>query len=81
MHPVYGTPAWKFLRSACLRRDGFRCQIQLPGCKGRAAQADHIVELGEGGAPFDLSNLQAACSHCNVAKRNNRIRRVGVRSW
>lgn len=72
------------MRRKVLERDGFECQIRLPGCGGRASHADHIVELQDGGAPFDLANLQAACGSCNVAKRNRRVAekaRGGVRRW
>lgn len=86
--PIYHTRAWYAVRLMTLVRDGYRCQIGLPGCKGRANSADHIVELGQGGDPYDLGNLQAACMPCNISKRNTRIisERRGrvrgvVRSW
>jgi 5-methylcytosine-specific restriction protein A len=85
---LYRTRSWKIARVAVLLRDDHRCKVQLPGCKGRANSADHIVELEEGGAPLALSNLQAACMSCNVAKRNLRksrerrgLSRGSVRSW
>ena len=82
-NPLYQTPAWKSLSKRCLERDGFRCQIRLPGCRGRAVSADHVVELEDGGPPFDLGNLQAACRSCNTAKRNRRVaeRAKAVRRW
>ena len=87
-NPVYATAAWRAVRKATLVRDGFRCRIGLPGCRRVASQADHVVELEEGGAPYDLANLQAACGSCNVAKRNIRVGREKhgqgrgvVRSW
>ena len=82
-NPVYQTQAWKKVRAACLARDGFRCQLRLPGCRGRASSADHILKLEWGGAPYDLANLQAACVSCNTAKENRlrRGRRRGVRRW
>lgn len=84
-HLVYRTRAWRAVRVACLVRDGYRCQIGLAGCKGRASQADHVVELADGGEWFALGNLQAACRSCNVAKRNKREAarqgRASVRVW
>jgi 5-methylcytosine-specific restriction endonuclease McrA len=71
--PVYDSTAWKLVRKSVLARDGFRCQIRLPGCLGRATAADHVVELEDGGSPYSLSNLQAACRPCNTAKRNRSL--------
>ncbi len=59
-------PGWKRLRQAVLERDGFVCQLRLPGCTGLATQADHIVA----GDDHSLANLQAACAHCNAAKNH-----------
>ena len=50
-----------------LDRDGWRCQM----C-GKAAgrlEIDHIKPLGDGGAVYDLANLQALCRFpCHFAK-------------
>jgi 5-methylcytosine-specific restriction enzyme A len=77
---IYKTRAWRAIRLVALRRAGWKCQIQLPGCKGRATQGDHIVELEDGGAPLSLDNVQASCRSCNVAKGNKardaRLRRT-----
>jgi 5-methylcytosine-specific restriction protein A len=70
--PIYRTRAWKAVRLAVLRRDRYQCQIRLPGCRGRANAADHIIELEDRGAPFDMGNLQAACATCNSGKANKR---------
>ena len=83
-NPVYLTPAWKACSKRTIERAGGRCEIQLPGCKGRATTADHIVELADGGEVYDMANLQAACRSCNTAKRNRRVAqraRRQVRAW
>lgn len=67
---VYRDHRWPILRRLCLERDAYLCRIVLPGCSVRARSADHVVELEDGGAPFDLANLQAACVSCNSAKSN-----------
>jgi 5-methylcytosine-specific restriction endonuclease McrA len=77
---VYRSQTWKVVRRAVLARDAYQCRIGLPGCQGRATQADHIVSLEVGGAPFDMGNLQAACKHCNVTKENLRRQGLGVGS-
>ena len=60
--------AWVNARKAVLVRDGFRCQIGLPGCTIIATCVDHIRPLAEGGAPLDPSNLRGACRRCNGAR-------------
>ena len=72
MNP-YHTPQWKQARRACLTRDNHQCQLRLPGCKGRATEADHRIDWQDGGHPYDLANLQAACKHCNISKRNTNV--------
>lgn len=47
-----------------------RGMCQRPGC-GRVGVrlfADHIIELKDGGKPFDLSNGQALCGSCHTTK-------------
>ena len=48
-----------------LERDGWRCQHC--GAAGRL-EADHIKPLDDGGDPWALTNLQALCKPCHVAK-------------
>lgn len=67
--PAYRGP-WLILRKLVLARDGYRCQLQLPGCKTTATQVDHIVGLAQGGEPWNPTNCRAACKSCNVAKGN-----------
>lgn len=61
---------WLTLRKLVLARDHYLCQVQLPGCKTRANEVDHIVGLAQGGAWLDPDNCRAACKSCNVAKGN-----------
>ena len=65
---IYHSKAWVAVRKRVLARDGNDCQIRFRGCLGRANSVDHIVELLDGGAPFDPSNLQASCVPCNTRK-------------
>lgn len=64
----YGTAAWQNARRAVLERDGYECQIRLPGCAGFATEADHVVSWRDGGAWYDLENLRAACKRCNSSR-------------
>lgn len=54
------------LRAAVLHRDGYRCQIRLPGCTTVATTADHVAPRETGGDGLD--NLRAACMGCNVRR-------------
>lgn len=56
---------WELVRRAVFERDGWRCV--LCGGAGRL-EADHVVPLARGGAPFDMANLQTLCRTCNIAK-------------
>lgn len=63
-----GTQAWKRLRKDVLARNKY-CQINLPGCTGKATCVDHIK-------PVDLypelalarSNVRPSCLYCNAVK-------------
>lgn len=61
------TRAHRSRRERVLERDGWRCQLQLPGCLQTATHADHVIPLALGGADAEW-NLQAACSRCNLSK-------------
>lgn len=68
--PAYRGP-WLILRKLVLQRDGYVCQLRLPGCKTKATQVDHIIGLAQ--APerrWDIENLTSACRSCNIAKGN-----------
>jgi 5-methylcytosine-specific restriction endonuclease McrA len=71
---------WRQVRLLVLRRDGYLCQIQGPGCAGQADAVDHVIALRQGGPRLDPGNLVAACSHCNSAK-GNRDREPRSERW
>lgn len=70
------TTAWRALRLDILARDGFECQIRIPGewttrkgevrkCLGTATQVHHT--LGRGVTGDDSRYLIASCAPCNLA--------------
>ena len=62
----YGA-GWGQISRQILKRDHHICQLQLPGCTGRADTVDHITARANGG-PSTEDNLVAACRHCNSRK-------------
>jgi 5-methylcytosine-specific restriction endonuclease McrA len=63
------TPQHREWRRGVLDRDQRVCQLQYPGrCTQVATQADHIIEIADGGSPFDLGNGQAVCEPCHKLK-------------
>jgi 5-methylcytosine-specific restriction endonuclease McrA len=68
---IYGS-TWRKVRLEILQRDGYKCQIRLPGCTGKADRVDHVVPVDRGGAWYAESNLRASCRSCNGV----RVRRL-----
>lgn len=67
----YGTARWRNLRARAIRRDGGQCAI--PGCTSdmglpRMTHVDHVIEIRDGGAFWDLANLQTVCRVHHYAK-------------
>lgn len=62
---IYRTAQWKAVRHQAKRRDGWAC-VKC-GARGRL-EVDHITPLRDGGAPYDLSNLQSLCAKCHSRK-------------
>jgi hypothetical protein len=65
--PVYNTPEFAHWRTAVLARAGYQCEAIDHGQRCLKARpehrltADHIIELRDGGALFDLNNGQCLC--------------------
>lgn len=62
---VYRDPRWKAARLEAKRRDGWRCVAC--GARGRL-EVDHVKPIRDGGAAFDLGNLQTLCVPCHSRK-------------
>ena len=82
--PVYSTPEFQTWRARVVERAGYRCEAIDNGHRCSKARpdhrmyADHIIELRDGGQPFDVNNGQCLCaSHHEiktVAARTKRLR-------
>jgi 5-methylcytosine-specific restriction enzyme A len=66
--PIYNTPEFQAWRAQVVARAGGQCQAIDDGYRCTKARpehrmyADHIVELRDGGQPFDLNNGQCLCA-------------------
>lgn len=62
---IYNSPQWAQL-SAKVRKEVGCCER----CGRRDGQlyVDHIIELRDGGAPFDRCNLMVLCATCHTNK-------------
>lgn len=62
---IYRTAQWKVARKAAKDRDGWKC---VTCGSRRRLEVDHKVGLRDGGAPYDLANLQTLCGSCHAKK-------------
>ena len=69
--PRYHTQRWQKLRAMVIRRDGGRCVIngcQVDTTERHRLHVDHIIEVRDGGAFWDETNLQTLCQPHHRAK-------------
>ena len=75
--PFYSSAEWIALRDRVRREANGRCQAQGCGRAERRMYVDHIVELKDGGAPLDRSNVWLLCgSHHTAKTASERARRT-----
>jgi hypothetical protein len=68
-HSRTATPAHRQWRAQVLRNSGGHCQLRYPNrCTGIATEADHIIEVADGGPEFDVTNGQGVCAACHAHK-------------
>jgi 5-methylcytosine-specific restriction protein A len=76
--PFYSTPEWIALRNQVRAEARGMCQRQ--DCKRKGYTVDHIVEIRDGGAPLDRSNVELLCQPHHVTKSNaERAKRMAKR--
>jgi len=76
----YSSPAWIALRDRVRLEAGGRCQAPGCGCAERRMFVDHIVELKDGGAPLDRTNVRLLCaSHHSLKTVAERAKRTARR--
>jgi 5-methylcytosine-specific restriction enzyme A len=64
--PLYDEPAWRALVRSLIATRGSRCEAC--GITGKRIYGDHVVEIADGGAPMDPSNVQLVCPSCHGKK-------------
>ena len=64
----YSSVEWIALRDRVRREAAGRCQAEGCGRAERRMFVDHIVELKDGGAPLDRSNVWLLCASHHAAK-------------
>jgi 5-methylcytosine-specific restriction endonuclease McrA len=77
-NPFYLTPEWRDV-VALVRQSRPPCCAQ---CRRTGVRlfADHIIELQDGGDPYDTTGIQLLCSACHSRKTvAARARRMGAR--
>jgi 5-methylcytosine-specific restriction enzyme A len=58
---LYNSTAWQRCRALALRRSPLCPRCAENGFTTPATDVHHIQDLAEGGAPFDLDNLETLC--------------------
>jgi 5-methylcytosine-specific restriction protein A len=80
---VYGTSRYVAWRDAVMKRANGKCEslkCRAPHAAGRR-YADHIKELRDGGAEYDVANGQCLCASCHSIKTaSERARRLRLGS-
>lgn len=72
-HQIYHTKQWRNIRKLKLNINPLCQQCEQQGLTTEANVVDHINPVQEGGAAFDLDNLQSLCvSHHNSKTAKNR---------
>lgn len=79
--PFYTSPEWRAFIGQVIRERGRICEDKT--CKaehhlGMRVFGDHIVELQDGGAALDRSNVQLLCGSAHTRKTNEARRRRSI---
>jgi 5-methylcytosine-specific restriction enzyme A len=83
---IYDTPAFRSWRAQVVARAGNRCEAIEDGERCRKAHpahrmyADHVIELRDGGRPFDVWNGQCLCA-VHHEKKTFKARQLRTRDW
>ena len=69
---------WQWARLKCFEAAGWRCSR----CQRRGRlECHHRVRLEDGGAPYDLQNLECLCRACHIAEHRHDRSTPGRGEW
>jgi len=68
----YNTTAWKKLRTRYAKQNPLCVRCKEQGRVTPVQIVDHIIEIKDGGASLDESNLQSMCRACHNSKTAQR---------
>ena len=74
----HGHYFWDSARSYVMLRDRYRCRICGTRRRARELDVDHILEIAQGGAALEYSNLQTVCRDCHRGKTRAFLRARGA---
>ena len=72
--PIYGSVEFRAWRTLVVKRAGYRCEAYEHGHRCTKAYpqhrvfADHVIEIKDGGAQFDVNNGQCLCGPHHLMK-------------
>ena len=66
-HAALDQRRWRFVRRQVLARDNWECQCG-EGDTHYGNEVDHKIPLKDGGAAFDLDNLETLARGCHIEK-------------
>ncbi|HVI92292.1 MAG TPA: HNH endonuclease signature motif containing protein [Dongiaceae bacterium] len=83
--PFYGSPEWRQLIAGIVKARGRRCEecTRTHDSEGKPIRVfgDHIVELKDGGAPLEDSNIKLLCGSCHTIKTNAKRAERAAKVW
>ena len=65
---IYSSYRWKKLRAAKVAVDPLCEHCMANGIAKAVEEVDHKIEIEDGGAVWDIENLQSLCKHCHLVK-------------
>lgn len=65
---IYSSARWVNLRKQFIRHNPLCAHCEAQGILTPAVLVDHIKEIKDGGAVYDVSNLQSLCNACHNTK-------------
>jgi 5-methylcytosine-specific restriction endonuclease McrA len=72
---IYSSQRWVNLRNQFIRHNPLCAHCELQGLNTPAYMVDHIKEIEDGGAVYDVDNLQSLCNPCHNTKTGKEVKK------